>query len=80
MKQIDYCNGKEQMNFFICFLLLKNIKSRNAFLFNYEYKQVWNIADFATIQGVLRADGNKKGIFTRDRWLAIPDFGYKSGK
>lgn len=55
-------------------------------------EQVWNFADFATIQGVMRADGNKKGIFTRDRrpkfgahylrnrWLSIPDFGYKSGK
>lgn len=55
-------------------------------------EQVWNFADFATIQGVMRADGNKKGIFTRDRrpkfgahylrnrWLSIPDFGYKSKK
>jgi len=52
-------------------------------------EQVWNFADFATIQGTGRVDGNKKGIFTRDRkpklaahylhdrWLAIPDFGYK---
>lgn len=55
-------------------------------------EQVWNFADFATIQGIMRADGNKKGIFTRDRkpkfaahylhdrWLAIPDFGYKNTK
>lgn len=27
----------------------------------------WNFADFATQQGVLRADGNRKGLFTRDR-------------
>ena len=52
-------------------------------------EQVWNFADFATIQGTLRVDGNKKGIFTRDRkpklaahylrnrWKNIPDFGYK---
>lgn len=52
-------------------------------------EQVWNFADFATIQGPMRVDGNKKGLFTRDRrpklaahyfrrrWHAIPDFGYK---
>lgn len=52
-------------------------------------EQVWNFADFATIQGIMRVDGNKKGIFTRDRrpkmaahylksrWEGIPDFGYK---
>ncbi|QGQ44883.1 beta-glucuronidase [Metabacillus sediminilitoris] len=59
-----------------------------------EYKefigeQVWNFADFATSQGIVRVQGNKKGIFTRDRkpkavahhlrerWKEIPDFGYK---
>ncbi len=53
-------------------------------------EQVWNFADFATIQGIMRVEGNKKGIFTRDRrpklaahyfhrrWHIIPDFGYKS--
>ncbi len=53
-------------------------------------EQVWNFADFATIQGIMRVDGNKKGIFTRDRrpklaahyfhrrWHIIPDFGYKN--
>ncbi len=52
-------------------------------------EQVWNFADFATIQGTLRVDGNKKGLFTRERrpklaahyfrqrWHDIPDFGYK---
>ncbi|TBL78530.1 beta-glucuronidase [Paenibacillus thalictri] len=52
-------------------------------------EQVWNFADFNTSQGVLRVQGNKKGVFTRDRkpkaaahelrrrWSAIPDFGYK---
>lgn len=52
-------------------------------------EQIWNFADFATIQGPMRVDGNKKGIFTRDRrpklaahyfrrrWHQIPDFGYK---
>lgn len=52
-------------------------------------EQVWNFADFATSQGILRVQGNKKGIFTRDRkpkavahelrkrWTSIPEFGYK---
>ncbi|MFF6779857.1 beta-glucuronidase [Streptomyces sp. NPDC012510] len=30
-------------------------------------EQVWNFADFATAPGLLRVDGNKKGVFTRDR-------------
>lgn len=52
-------------------------------------EQAWNFADFATSQSLLRIQGNKKGIFTRDRkpkmvahyfknrWHAIPDFDYK---
>lgn len=57
---------------------------------NFVGEQVWNFADFATSQGLMRVQGNKKGIFTRDRkpklaahylrerWRAIPDFNYKS--
>jgi beta-glucuronidase len=30
-------------------------------------EQVWNFADFMTSEGMLRVNGNKKGIFTRDR-------------
>ena len=30
-------------------------------------EQIWNFADFATTAGVLRADGNRKGVFTRER-------------
>jgi beta-glucuronidase len=30
-------------------------------------EQIWNFADFATLSGVRRVDGNKKGVFTRDR-------------
>ncbi|PRY57165.1 beta-glucuronidase [Glycomyces artemisiae] len=30
-------------------------------------EQVWNFADFQTMAGVFRVDGNKKGVFTRDR-------------
>lgn len=52
-------------------------------------EQVWNFADFATIQGPMRVDGNKKGLFTRERrpklaahyfrerWKQISNFGYK---
>ena len=52
-------------------------------------EQVWGFADFGTVQGCMRADGNKKGLLTRDRrpklaahyfrnrWEQIPNFGYK---
>lgn len=52
-------------------------------------EQVWNFADFATGQGTFRVQGNKKGIFTRERkpkyaahelrkrWSQIPNFNYK---
>ncbi len=52
-------------------------------------EQAWNFADFAACQGIMRVQGNKKGIFTRDRrpkmiahyfkerWSHIPDYGYK---
>ncbi|AJG98227.1 beta-glucuronidase [Clostridium beijerinckii] len=53
-------------------------------------EQVWNFADFQAAQGIVRVDGNKKGIFTRERrpkyaahylrsrWTKIPNFGYKT--
>lgn len=56
---------------------------------NFVGEQVWNFADFATSQGIMRVQGNKKGVFTRDRkpklaahylrsrWMGIPDFDYK---
>ncbi len=52
-------------------------------------EQPWNFADFATSQGIFRVQGNKKGVFTRDRkpklvahyfkerWSKIPNFDYK---
>jgi len=52
-------------------------------------EHVWNFADFQTSQGIVRVQGNKKGVFTRERkpkaaahdlrrrWQAIPNFGYK---
>jgi beta-glucuronidase len=30
-------------------------------------EHVWNFADFATISGIQRVGGNRKGVFTRDR-------------
>lgn len=30
-------------------------------------EQVWNFADFQTVEGSIRVDGNKKGVFTRTR-------------
>ena len=30
-------------------------------------EHVWNFADFATGPSFMRVDGNKKGVFTRDR-------------
>ena len=48
-------------------------------------EQMWNFADFQTADGIIRVDGNKKGLFTRDRqpkmaahavrerWLKLPN-------
>lgn len=30
-------------------------------------EQIWNFADFQTSEGIMRVDGNKKGVFTRQR-------------
>ena len=30
-------------------------------------EHIWNFADFQTVSGIRRVDGNKKGVFTRDR-------------
>jgi len=30
-------------------------------------EHIWNFADFATAPGIIRVDGNKKGVFTRER-------------
>lgn len=47
-------------------------------------EQIWNFADFQTTEGIMRVNGNKKGIFTRqrqpkdvayklkDRWTKLP--------
>lgn len=57
---------------------------------NFVGEQLWNFSDFQTKFGIQRIQGNKKGIFTRerepkrvvrylkDRWTNIPDFNYKA--
>lgn len=30
-------------------------------------EQIWNFADFQTVEGLMRVNGNKKGVFTRQR-------------
>lgn len=72
---------------------LEYYKMNNKVFDDYDFvvgEQVWNFADFATSQGLLRVQGNKKGLFTRDRkpklaahyfkdrWHKIPDFNYKN--
>ncbi len=64
-------------------------RQNNAVIDEFDFiigEQVWNFADFATSQSMLRVQGNKKGVFTRDRkpklaahylrqrWTNIPDF------
>lgn len=39
-------------------------------------EQVWNLADFQTVEGNMRVNGNKKGIFTRDRQPKAAAFFY----
>lgn len=38
---------------------------------------VWNFADFQTTEGIMRMDGNKKGIFTRQRQPKRAAFTFK---
>lgn len=49
----------------------KEYLDRNHAVFDsYDFvkgEQVWNFADFQTTEGIMRMDGNKKGIFTRSR-------------
>lgn len=44
---------------------------------NFCGEQVWNFADFATSQGLMRVQGNKKGLFTRDRRPKLAAFYFK---
>lgn len=66
-------------------------ETMNALLDEYPYvvgEHPWAFADFNTIQGLYRVDGNKKGLFTRERrpkmaahyfkqrWGQIPSYYY----
>ena len=71
------------------------LEMTHAVFDHYDFVQgelVWNFADFQTTEGILRVDGNKKGIFTRQRqpkdaaylfrkrWTALPvDFKIRPG-
>lgn len=74
---------------------LEYYKMNNQVFDEYDFvigEQAWNFADFATSQSMFRVQGNKKGLFTRDRkpklaahyfrerWRKIPDFDYKKEK
>lgn len=41
-------------------------------------EQVWNFADFQTTEGIMRVNGNKKGIFTRNRQPKAVAYVFKS--
>lgn len=48
---------------------------------SYEFvkgEQVWNFADFQTTEGIMRVNGNKKGIFTRQRQPKDAAFYFKN--
>lgn len=46
------------------------LKMTNKVFDSYDFikgEQIWNFADFQTTEGILRVNGNKKGVFTRQR-------------
>ena len=46
------------------------LKMTNEVFDSYDFikgEQIWNFADFQTTEGILRVNGNKKGVFTRAR-------------
>lgn len=66
------------------------VKMFNRVFDSYDFikgEQIWNFADFQTVEGNMRVNGNKKGVFTRqrqpkaiafylrDRWTSMPDEG-----
>ena len=47
---------------------------------SYDFVQgelVWNFADFQTTEGIMRVNGNKKGVFTRQRQPKDAAFAFK---
>ena len=68
------------------------LKMNNEVFDSYDFikgEQIWNFADFQTTEGIMRVNGNKKGVFTRqrqpkdiayklkERWESLP-LGYKN--
>ena len=56
------------------------LEMTHAVFDHYDFVQgelVWNFADFQTTEGILRVDGNKKGIFTRQRQPKDAAFTFK---
>ncbi len=46
------------------------LKMTNSVFDSYDFvkgEQIWNFADFQTTEGIMRVNGNKKGVFTRQR-------------
>lgn len=46
------------------------LKMTNEVFDSYDFvkgEQIWNFADFQTTEGIMRVNGNKKGVFTRQR-------------
>ncbi|MCI5509944.1 MAG: beta-glucuronidase [Eubacterium sp.] len=46
------------------------LAENHAIMDSYDFvkgEQIWNFADFQTTEGIMRVNGNKKGVFTRQR-------------
>ena len=46
------------------------LRMTNSVFDSYDFvkgEQIWNFADFQTTEGIMRVNGNKKGVFTRQR-------------
>lgn len=72
---------------------IEMLKACQEIFDKYEFvigEHVWTFADFQTEESLIRVDGNKKGVFTRDRkpkmaayylkerWSKIPSYFYKN--
>ena len=46
------------------------LAENHAIMDSYDFvkgEQIWNFANFQTTEGIMRVNGNKKGVFTRQR-------------
>ena len=46
------------------------LAENHAIMDSYDFvkgEQIWNFANFQTTEGTMRVNGNKKGVFTRQR-------------